>query len=1371
MTSLKKLAIQGIRSYGPNQAEVVDFFHPLTIIQGKNGSGKTTIIEALKYITTGGQPPLSDKGKSFVHDPKMAGHAVTKAQIKLSFSSDTRNFLAIRSFQCTQKKKNMEFKNLESVLKTTTDEETVSISHRCADMEKQVPNYMGVSKAVLENVIFCHQEDSNWPLSDSKTLKLKFDEIFEASRYTKALETIRKLRTEQSKQIREMEGKLAVLEVQQKSARQFRDELEDTKAKILDKSNKIKDIDEKLQQYRSELKELKAKDAQTAEIRQKVRELMIRESQMNKDIEAAYDELETEYEETDEELMAYFHKFQKDLQEKERGLRETEEKVRAQQHTYRNLVERCQKVERAMGQAEAQAAEYQDQQKYLASLLTRLAEDYKISAAQGIVDPVAAAMACVEPMEKAVEARRTECKESKQNGKRLEELLNQAITAIASKEAQLFQQIKTIKAEYSKNKGIYNSKIEDYKQLEEKLGKNQDIQEQIQAAKAELNEFEIKDQTNRLNQEIRDANGHIRAEGSTITLLATEKNKLGAQRELMTKLKILRDNLQREQLSLKQSLDQAQLTLLPLQQAVSSSSSSSSSSSASAPLSLPQPLPDGGDVKSLSSRLASDLQSLKTTEQSLKLRKEHGKKAVGKETAKLMELQNSQSSVDGQLREVKSRLEEIDGNEDGITNRFRQAGLLDLLKPAAIGKPEQEREDEEGDTVPTTLPEFIEYKRRKLQNLKESFSDKDAATRLYTRFMSIADNKDKSKVKCPLCTRHMNDQEYKQFKENGQKRISQFKKSTNEVAYRADVAMKEEELKVLNQLVPHWTEYKRCEQIKPSLRTRQDTLKQQHKAVTDQMAAQEKVVREAENLHTQICQAESSIVVCLEKANRLLDLFKDVKEREDRLTSVKGGRTLEQVEKELSTHEEKKERLLRSVQDMQDLVQKNQLAKQTIQNKVNHLQNQGVELSKTTLRMEQIKTELEDIKKNQASLKAEHNTVEKLRMEESKKKQPKIEEREQMLKTNEEVERKLQAILQEAEADLQNLRSRTERVQSLRDKAAQVQAMSKEIAKQLQERDAARVSLEGLQKEQEDQQKVIATKRPMEMDIKANISLREKKQALKEQQAKIEKQREILKKHGVADTGKMSDVEGDIHKLEQDRSHLSGNIQTEGEQANHILAQLQTEDYNKIDQRVRAQMIKCKTTAMAAKDLEVYYSALDKALMKYHSIKMQEINEALKKYWSETYKGKDIDEIYIASDAAGGDATASRRQYNYRVVMKQGDVELNMRGRCSAGQKVLASLLIRIALANTFCLKCGVLALDEPTTNLDKANIKAFAKALTEIIDKRRAQRNFQLIVITHDEQFVEELGNRAHADHYYRVSKDLMTQLSQIRKHAFNTL
>lgn len=31
-------------------------------------------------------------------------------------------------------------------------------------------------------------------------------------------------------------------------------------------------------------------------------------------------------------------------------------------------------------------------------------------------------------------------------------------------------------------------------------------------------------------------------------------------------------------------------------------------------------------------------------------------------------------------------------------------------------------------------------------------------------------------------------------------------------------------------------------------------------------------------------------------------------------------------------------------------------------------------------------------------------------------------------------------------------------------------------------------------------------------------------------------------------------------------------------------------------------------------------------------------------------------------------------------------------------------MVIRLALAETFCVSCGILALDEPTTNLDRLN-------------------------------------------------------------------
>lgn len=182
-------------------------------------------------------------------------------------------------------------------------------------------------------------------------------------------------------------------------------------------------------------------------------------------------------------------------------------------------------------------------------------------------------------------------------------------------------------------------------------------------------------------------------------------------------------------------------------------------------------------------------------------------------------------------------------------------------------------------------------------------------------------------------------------------------------------------------------------------------------------------------------------------------------------------------------------------------------------------------------------------------------------------------------------------------------------------------------------------------------------------------------------------------------------------------------------------------------------------------DLEKYAKALDQAIMKFHSYKMSEVNRIIREIWTSTYQGADIDTIEIRADHEG--AVAGGRSYNYRVVMLKGETDLDMRGRSSAGQRVLASLIIRLALAETFGQHCGVLALDEPTTNLDRDNIDSLANSLAEIIKMRSSQGNFQLIIITHDEEFVDLLGRHECADYYWRVFKD-ENQYSTIERQSF---
>ena len=100
--------------------------------------------------------------------------------------------------------------------------------------------------------------------------------------------------------------------------------------------------------------------------------------------------------------------------------------------------------------------------------------------------------------------------------------------------------------------------------------------------------------------------------------------------------------------------------------------------------------------------------------------------------------------------------------------------------------------------------------------------------------------------------------------------------------------------------------------------------------------------------------------------------------------------------------------------------------------------------------------------------------------------------------------------------------------------------------------------------------------------------------------------------------------------------------------------------------------------------------------------------------------------------------------------------EMDMRSRCSAGQRVLACMIIRLALAEAFCTHCGILALDEPTTNLDAKNVTSLGSSLLRILRNRgQHKNNFQLVVITHDEEFIRALAHSGLTENYLKVMRN----------------
>jgi DNA repair protein RAD50 len=135
------------------------------------------------------------------------------AQVKLSFNGTSgAKMVVTRSLQLTVKKATRQQKTLEGQLLMVKDGERTAISSRVAELDQIMPQYLGVSKAILDSVIFCHQDESLWPMSEPSVLKKKFDEIFEAMKYTKAIDNIKVLRKKQNEEL----GKYKLLEQQYK---------------------------------------------------------------------------------------------------------------------------------------------------------------------------------------------------------------------------------------------------------------------------------------------------------------------------------------------------------------------------------------------------------------------------------------------------------------------------------------------------------------------------------------------------------------------------------------------------------------------------------------------------------------------------------------------------------------------------------------------------------------------------------------------------------------------------------------------------------------------------------------------------------------------------------------------------------------------------------------------------------------------------------------------------------------------------------------------------------------------------------------------------------------------------------------------------
>lgn len=202
-----------------------------------------------------------------------------------------------------------------------------------------MPRLLGVSRAVLDNVIFCHQEDSNWPLSDASTLKKKFDDIFDATRYTKALDNIKTLRKARTQQLRELNIELTNLRRDRDVSESLKNETSKLIGSLTEKQVKLDELNEEIRRLADENKRIY--DTVT-KFRQTVSTAENIESQKDM-IAKSRDNLKVSMKsmsESDEELTRRLDSFDDHLTKLKRRRSELEHKIEDQSHELREVESR-----------------------------------------------------------------------------------------------------------------------------------------------------------------------------------------------------------------------------------------------------------------------------------------------------------------------------------------------------------------------------------------------------------------------------------------------------------------------------------------------------------------------------------------------------------------------------------------------------------------------------------------------------------------------------------------------------------------------------------------------------------------------------------------------------------------------------------------------------------------------------------------------------------------------------------------------------------------------------------------------------------------------------------------------------------------------
>ncbi|KAI3652908.1 hypothetical protein MP228_002333 [Amoeboaphelidium protococcarum] len=1304
MSKLDSLIIRGFRSFDPNSSQQIMFQTPLTLIVGQNGSGKTTIVECLKYITTG-EMPSGAKGVSFVHDPKVSNEREVKAQVRLLFNSQQNELcLAVRSLQVTVTRGKASCKTLDGVIKrrdpVTGDE--VSISSRCASLDTEIPALLGVSKAILENVIFTHQEDSFWPFAEPAALKKKFDDIFAATQYTKALVTLKDVRKEKTAQLNVELKELEHLEFNSERAQKIRVHLAEVKQKILDRRSSVQQdqnlslkLQKELDHLLDELQQIKELSSKYERLQSEINNYRQQIQQLQSSVPAiddSEDEIRVKLA-TCQEQIGNLAKDEESIAQRRSELKVKNEKLNQQ---LSNLASQ-------IGKIEAQIEHSHLLQSQLDLLYTAQQSEYGIPHSQGgdqVYD---------ELLQKLANSQRALDQVSAEKQTKLRDITDR-INIVQRDSVVASGKIKDKRSTRSRNIQNLSELLNQMNQLSQQgrdldkmRGELNDLQVQMESQQAQIESQNFSQQEAQTESEAQDINRKLIA--------------------LRDQLSIVNQSVeQRAKLSLKQSeLSSAQSSHDRLKQ-----------SCVSDLLNVVGVVPEDLDVVEY---ISSQYLAYSEKCNSLEDKSQNEKMQLQNIANKISFREEQQQKLQSKVQQLESSIEQVCAVDD-----FEQ-----VLKDVK----EQIDQSSQQQLVNQNSQEVYEYL------LQQANADSC----------------------CPLCSNGLDSQSLNVMKDKVKQIAASLPKQSNDIRIRLQQLNKKYEQ--LMKLQP---------QVDQLLSLKSNEIKQLTSELSNLRGVQRKQLGECEETQQELDLLKSELA-----------LFTDLKEKSRELSQL--NTQIKSLQDECC--------LLQTNLDSAGVGDSGDQSAVDIQSQIDALTMQETQLS---TQLQQIRRQKDDQMQQLSQITKNYNAL-NLQVVELAGNLSKLEDlrkkRSELQGANADLERDIKELessvslygpqLKELEAEHQSIMTDYQQKENVQQKEIQklqqVINQLQSLRDQIKQMEIGR--FESQLAEYRDEQKAMSIqKNSLESQMNAvNEEIAALSQRSNTLEIDIRKYQDTLRMLSIETavknlSGQMIDLEGRMkvadaarvqRTVDAKRQQLEEcNAKKAGMQGELRQLQIQREsyesslgdDYKDIDDQLRGQRIKVKTAQVATQDLEKYSKALESAILKFHSMKMEEINKIIRHLWQSTYRGNDIDSIMICSDVDSTNekksTTTTQRSYNYRVVMQKGDTQMDIRGRCSAGQKVLASLIIRLALAETFCINCGILALDEPTTNLDEDNAASLAESLHRIIEIRRQQANFQLIIITHDEQFMRLLGAHEYAEGFFRVSKN-MSGYSNIEFRRFN--